>query len=962
MADFGVRITINDLSPYPTYGTAPWASGVLQMTSGAYLEDWTQGMLLDVGPLGEYADIAAGGNYAAISNFAISVAAMYENSKWLETLVASGATLYGATVEIVEIPSLTKRFSGVVVGAAISGVEVTLTCEPMMSRIHREIPARKITSEDFPGLSPDAVGAPVPIIFGPAQSVPLRSVLSEPEYMDVLGIPAGGSRTYTPCTPGFAWPTPDDSTHVSAQLGGGFSFLPDWISDIVGGDYYLEIASGPGAGQTRLITSYNIWSGNLYIQYVLASAFDVLPTTASALRVFRRDVPVELVACDEGEIERLTDSGGEAQIPFVQTEIVPGIIVADASGEFRSGEDLQSIYLVRPGFDDGHPCIKDRLSESGEDAIQIHTSTLGGDGWCFFKISADQYPVSMLPEKGAINVLLSIDSPTFASTDDKTYLVVGAIPWEGGFDRIHAANAYYGKQKLVSSGGDGRVNAFSPQFATDGTPGNFPRFAVEIDDLPRPLCAYKELRFCVCTYSDRTAYRMTDVANWVYGTVRQTFRNDDSARVISVGDRLQIDDRGYWMGTNTIYTIWVPGGEPDAFVDFSLSKYDGWRTIQAIVSKTLYSGPIYTYVVDLDSSPPFPSREAPANVVPLGAFSAAKLYEAAVAFAKGSISPDSQFLADFASGRTLDSSPVVTLPQAAQSIISTDLGRPDLVDSASFDALPETPITAALVDVENSADILARMAREGNWILSHDASGRVRAVAWLDLLWGYGADFAVSTGDIVAGSISTSETSLEDLVLSPTVQWGWTAANGFSQSATVSDVVVETVDLDESNYQTAISGFGGGYPGNIAVHGVLHDAWRYTMVRGEAQVEYRYGGDPDALFLGRRLRWGAYRKKILDFHVPENHLVAAAIVGDRIAVEHRRHTSGVFAYGTIAGKWWHPTKGTIQLVVMLDPPSDAEPAEIYQDTLDASAVTPDIQDYLDPTAATPTLQDILEGA
>ena len=67
--------------------------------------------------------------------------------------------------------------------------------------------------------------------------------------------------------------------------------------------------------------------------------------------------------------------------------------------------------------------------------------------------------------------------------------------------------------------------------------------------------------------------------------------------------------------------------------------------------------------------------------------------------------------------------------------------------------------------------------------------------------------------------------------------------------------------------------------------------------------------------------WAASRKRLLEFKISENHAAMASVVGDRVKVTHRRATAGIAVYGTLAGRWWHPVDGTLQMLVMLDPPA-----------------------------------------
>ena len=163
MADYGVRITLAASSPVSSYTGGIWSSGVAKLSSSSGASGWTSGQIIEVSPLGEQVDIAQGGNYASIGDFDAVVLAT-----WYPAFEAAGSSLYGATVEIGTLSgtTLTVRWSGIVVDAPWKGAELRIKAESLISRRHKTIPTRVMTSQEYPGIPASAEGKPVPILYG----------------------------------------------------------------------------------------------------------------------------------------------------------------------------------------------------------------------------------------------------------------------------------------------------------------------------------------------------------------------------------------------------------------------------------------------------------------------------------------------------------------------------------------------------------------------------------------------------------------------------------------------------------------------------------------------------------------------------------------------------------------------------------------------------------------------------
>jgi hypothetical protein len=273
---------------------------------------------------------------------------------------------------------------------------------------------------------------------------------------------------------------------------------------------------------------------------------------------------------------------------------------------------------------------------------------------------------------------------------------------------------------------------------------------------------------------------------------------------------------------------------------------------------------------------------------------------------------------DTSAGRTYSGSPVTLARDVARDIFRRDLSVP-LSDTTAYSTLPDDPCTMALVDAEDSAAIIARMCREFNWIAGHNQAGREVATAWLERVSDASADYSVTSADMVAGSITGLDaTSLDDLVTLPSVRWDWTQADGYRQQGAVTDITADPSTLTANNYLQTITGFGDFLTSQDA-YLTLHEGWRISGLRQSSEIEYRYGGSPESLYIPARMGWAATRKNIATFRVNDTHASASAYVGQRIAVTHKRYTSGIPYYGTLVATYWYPGDGQTQLTVMFDP-------------------------------------------
>ena len=945
MADFTVKITLAASSPMPTYSVAPWESGVLRMASGDATGSDLSGLLTDLSPIGEYADIARGGNYAAIEDWSFAMMAAYGGAKWWLAFGAAGASMLGATVEVIDTTAAITRAVGVVTEAKLAGAEVSVTCESVATKRHKEIPTRRITSIEFPGLTEQFEGAVVPIVYGPAERMEPASFLTEPEYIPSLEIFTGGgyisrSSTFISNHAGVASPTA-----TLAPIAVAISTPdppPDAADAFSVGKLYLLISAGAGSGQERKVSAISYTSGTtpdgefqVCANMTLAVPLETLPDATSEIRLIRREVGAVLAVCDEGVVSQVRDAEYDSLTPFAQITVATGIVAADISAEFASGESYQSIDYQKPGENFGIIALTDGLSAGSPNVArgygigEYSNGEICAELFCRSRIDLSSVDNETIDKNPDVYGLVSMEVLGYPAEEiEAIYLQAKAIRWDGSVEQI-------GVVTDISLIPGKAVNCYSPAMASDGVPGNFAGYAARLS-LERPVSHYKSI-LVGATFRGALTYiigedRYTPQPIFADGPV--TFVNGQDyiiwdAAVSSDyahGRNPLLDDLQWVSPFDDSYPT-TSGFYTDRIRDFT-DPYAGLaaQDMYQVTAITFISGT--TYRVNLDKviscqSGTYSARFVSQYIIDtsegVGPPVQVNEYESGIAFVFGEIPQNSTFLANMTSGRTTSGAPITLAKDAAVNIMERDLGLTSAeVDEASFTALPDDTIRMAIAEAENSGEIIARMAREFNWIVGHDGTGKERAKTWLDRVGTPDVDWAVSSADILEDSLSQSTTSIGDVICEPRTEWDWTVADGFRKSGYITDITTLPASLTADNYLRTISGFGD-YATSLSVFTALHNAYKDVLERGPQAVEYQYGGDPATLYVGDLAAWCAARKLLLDFKVSEAAAAAACVVGDRIAIAHKRATNNATKYGTICGRWWHPMDGAVQILAMMDP-------------------------------------------
>lgn len=945
MADFAVKITLAASSPVPTYNVAPWVSGVLRMASGDATGTDLSGLLTDLSPIGEYADIARGGNYAAIEDWSLAMMAVYGGAKWWLAFGTAGASMLGAIVEVIDTTAATTRAVGVVTAAKLAGSEVAVTCESVATKRHKEIPTRRITAVEFPGLTEQFEGAVVPIVYGPAERLEPASFLTEPEYIPALEIFTGAAyiqrtSTFIATHAGVSTPT-ITLAPIAVAL-----YTPDPPPEIddafSAGKLYLQISEGTGAGQERKVSAITYTSGTtpgdvfqVCANMTLAVPLATVPDETSEIRLIRREVGAVLAVCDEGIVSQVQDAEYNSTMPFSRVTIATGIVAADISAEFASGESYQSIDYQTPGENFGIVALTDGVSAGAPNVARGYGIGLASGSeycaelFCRSRINLSSVDNETIDKNPDVYGLVSMEVLGYPTEQiEAIYLQAKAIRWDGSVEQIGVVTDI----PLIPGKA---VNCYSPAMASDGVPGNFTGYAAKLN-LERPISHYESI-LVGATFRGALTYiiggdRYTPQPVFSDGPVTfvngQTYITWDAAvsSDYAHGRNPLIDDLQWISPFDATYPS-ITAFYDDKIRDFA-DNYAGLaaQDMYQVTGIAFISGT--TYRIDLDKAISCPSGTYEARIVSqfivggssgIGPPVSVNEYESGLAFVFGEIPQNSVFLASMASGRAASGTPVTLAKDAAVDIMKRDLGLTSAeIDEASFAALPNTPIRMAIAEAENSGEIIARMAREFNWIVGHNGAGKERAKTWLDRVGTSDVDWSVSSADVLKDSLIQSMTSIGDVICEPRTEWDWTVADGFRESGYITDITMLPASLTADNYLRTISGFGD-YATSLAVFTALHNAYKEVLERGPQAVEYQYGGDPAALYVGDLAAWCAARKLIFDFKVSEAAAAAACVVGDRIAIAHKRATNNVTKYGTICGRWWHPMDGAVQILAMMDP-------------------------------------------
>ena len=931
MADFGVRITLSASSPVPTYNAAPWVSGVLKMTAGAPVSGWTSGQLIEVSPVGERVDIAQGGNYAEVSDFDCTVSA-----GWWLAFQAAGASLSGALVEVGAFSGSTfsARWAGVVSDNSWQGAELRIVAESLITKRHRHIPTRIVTAQEFPGLPAGSEGAVVPIVYGAVEGMTPPTILSDVDYLPAQYTRLGGvdsarattflvSDVSVPAVSLLSVPLCYGITEAggSVPLDARSAIYSALLS---GQSVFVSIVDGTGSGQVRRVPGTGsfgaIEPGNGFRvgwqSWDISTPWDTLPDETSVFRIYADAVAASLAVGDEATVSRVVAYSGDNEYPIGHSvQASGGITFVDVSAEFRNGEDYAALEYRAPTNVYGVPQMSDLITATTSNDVAGITSVVAAgvgydfrtwDGYCRGRIESTSIPPDAIRDESDVYIMASLDASDLVKDSDTVSATVKAWP-QVRIRRFVGADHW---AQVVSGGAAGSLsvpfdsfNAFSPAIASDGSAGQFQSYAWKLPALPFPLSAISSIEWAVAMSARPDGSPQLAIG---YVHVERSTGNNmvvpvgyRPATLPSVGDFI----RPITGGGGEVYDG-IPGSSGS-----SVYQSGYWREVTGIVDANTFT---------VSDASAWPTDDLEYIIVGAAQLATVHERETGVAFVYGAITRDSQFEVSTSAGRTYSGSPVTLARDVARDIFRRDLETP-LTDTTAYASLPDDACTMALVDAEDSAYVLARMCREFNWVAGHNQAGQEVATAWLSRLFSATSDYSVTSADMVAGSITGLDASaLEDLVTVPSLRWDWTQADGYRQQGAVTEVSTDPATLTAENYLATISGFGD-FATSLDAYQILHAGWQASGLRRPAEIEYRYGGSPLSLYVPARMEWAAGRKDIATFRINDAHAAAAAYVGQRIAVSHKRYTAGGTGYGTLVAAYWYPGDGQVQHTVMFDP-------------------------------------------
>jgi len=938
--DYAVRITLSVDSPASDYTGGFWTLGVAQLSAGAPASGWTSGQLVSCSQVGESVDIAKGGNYAILSDCTVAFSAV----DW-PTVAAAGVSLHNATVEVGTLSgsTLTPRWVGYVSDWAWTGTSIVVTCESLAGRRHREIPARRLTSDELPNLPQASEGAAVPIVWGSVERMTPPKRSSKRQYLGAFLQVIDGVATERESTFVVVAPTTEVvRIGLYGNADGSTVIVPPtfWesVEQPIGQPIYLEIASGTGSGQTR--KSANVYhygtTGKLsWVEVTLESAFTTQPDTTSEIKIFSDPDYLLLAVCDECEGVTVSADVEEQEFEIQSfASDVDGIAIANVSYEFYEDDKYTAVkYLVASDVY-GKTSLSDGVSKSGSAFTAICTvrikisssnSILTSDVVC-----RASYDVSQIEDADSVTALTFIQS---FDVDANALFLNTAV--------FHAVGVTYSGQKIalvsfrrLTLPTDRDWNAYSQTMATDGDLGNYSIRSISAT-LPVPLQSIERIYTGVSFEADSPEIApelTTQVGAWLADL--DVAANDTSFHVQAVTSAGGVS-RNMLVGMK-IRPIAAPGTGADEW-NYSRVNYDNannsvstlnyygtvYEDLRTITSVTPYGVDGYNIEVDAGWDQAFttPILIAYEDDAWIDWARTGDEREAGMAVPYGDVSTTSTFLATVESGRNLPSDdPIIYADDAALDMLSTDLGLASGdIDSTNIGALNPRPIHAVIGSPEMSSDIFARMCREFNWIGAHDSTGRETAKNWLGSLGAAAQDYTVANSDIIADSIEGPQmTAIEDIVSMPTVSRSWTQADGFRQVASVLSFGIEPASLTASNYLQYMTGWDSFAQASEAYAILYANRSRYG-VEQRSDVEYKYASDIQTQLIDDNLlHWISSRKEILEFSVRDNHAGAWATLGKRFAVTHRRYATAT-KRGTLVARYWNPEKRTVQLTVMIDP-------------------------------------------
>jgi hypothetical protein len=977
-----VRITLSPASPEPTYTGGPFVSGVAQLdTANPPTADWQADRLVECGAFGERVDIATGGNYGQLLDSEMQIS---NHDKWFAAFQAAGAALEGALVEIGEALSsvdMTTRWTGTIADANFQGGNVEIRVESILASRHSMIPARLLTAQEFPDIKNDADGSPVAIIYNDPERMTPPSLMTNKQYQDCffIGDPIAKSfqSTFIPSNASITAPT---TTSIPLSIGikpasGSISF-PIWVSS---GDY-IEIAKGTGAGQIRAVasatTSFAVTVGDKYLyglNLAISIPFDTVPDSTSEIKVFRLPVGAVLAVCDEGTLGPTYDMETGVEIPSLAV-VEDGIVKANIATEFVQGKDYIAAKYTYPSdvfgvatCNDGDASIP--ASPTFVRFAPMNQSVLGGpfgdvfiaDSLCKASIHSDEFPKNAIDVQDIRFVVsLKLNSPPpWASTADLRVAIIG----------FHADGTQYDYITVdPSNPASGTLfNSFSPSFIPiGGETGVFASYSA-VAKLPNPLVSYDSILACAYispTSGSQALQNTSQTRTFAYDGTAVVNVYPHASGYFSVGDKIRparcYDDET--LNKDSFYTV------RDGFNQFIGGPYGtdtadrNWRTVQAINATTIDGQAAFAVTMDSPFSLPVGKKwwVVSTTALDLSAYEA----ECGIAFSFGTVAQDSTFLVDAISGRTYSASwpalpsgkangdPITLARDAALDMYYRDLGLgSDAVDFASFQALPADPIRSALVARVDSAQRMADLCQQFNWVVGHDSDGRETATAWLSRVGSEDYDYSIDTGDVVEGTLTgVAVSDITDLINCPNFKYDWTQADGFRQESNVVDVTADPLTLNSGNYLRYLTGFGD-FATALDVYESLHASYKISNRKNTGSFELPDVADASGVLwplVGMdRFNWMASRKPLLVLTVPDTHAAAFPTVGKRARVRHKRYAPA-WVYGTVV-QWEHdPMEAETEIVVMVDPGALAE-GLLYVDTIDPSGVVPLYTDMADGT-------------
>lgn len=942
MADYGVKITLAALSPIPAYTGGIWANGAAWLCSGeAPTVDWINGALVSVSAIGERVDVARGGNYAETSDATVTI----ESTHW-KAFDAAGASIYGASVVVGQLAgdgTFSPRWSGVVREPEWAGAVLTLSVESVNTLRHREIPARIITAAEFPNLPTSSEGACVPIIYGACERM-RPPVLESNEFplpgiriWTGAGIYSDSPRTYLK-TNDFSGEEKNYTIVYRVGIGGAYgSKVGTWAEDIADPEafIYLRISSGTGAGQVRRISFFADVAADTSVNSVYSVAvttetpLDTDPDLTSEFEIYRKDRVARLAVGDEAhDVATFAASGGEAVRVASEIFDQDGIAIADLSSEFASGDAVDALLKIAPQNVFGRSHISDGISASGVNAYHggARTSFITGTGQIsyfeFANMAYNDYTAFSGINAKSLYMLFSFKRLD-AYYDRRASCVIQ--DFNGNVTHIYHDGDLPDDDYRFSGWLDGSpgavANAFSPSLEADGAAGNFKKFAKLVGF---PVSKIWKIWYGVLRddFQNDAFFNSFDVfGDYVQGSNYITITNDNNIDIGAsiTASHMAMPTVGYSQSpvVQVSSTRWVVSAGLWVFV----SSFDG-------VTNRLY----------LSSTPDWASgsfRFNLATYVLESAIGRTEERESALCVSFGDVSLDGGVLVSCNSGRSYnlahwpsippgedDGNRIIVAKHAATDIMYRDLGLvTGDVDQSSFDALESSAITALIYERESSRDILAQIADEFGWIFAHDLQGRERAAKFMERIGSTSYDYDVTTADMIRETVTGLQaTAIEDVVTLPTFSGDWTQADGYRLSYGVSDLGIPPDDLDSDNFRQYVFGYWDELNADTRnFYRKFYEGFQLSGVRQSGEIPIRFHlGNPGYDMMLARASWISRRKPIIEFSILETSAKAAALVGDRMRVTHRRYLQSG-AIGTVVARYWNPEAGSVQYTVMLDP-------------------------------------------